>query len=35
LDEALRDESGGEMVEGFENVDASLVSDCQPAEGYM
>ena len=32
LDEAPGDESGGEMVEGLEDVETSLVADDQPAE---
>ena len=32
MDEAPGDESGREMVEGFEDVEASLVADRQPAE---
>ncbi len=32
LAEAPANESGGEMVEGLEDIDASLVSDSQPPE---
>jgi hypothetical protein len=32
LDEASADESGGEMVTGFEGAEASLVEKGEPAE---